>query len=137
MHGLLVALAAAALVAAAGALPVDTGRKDPPASRFERCLKRSWTTANMRRCTNAEIRRVEGRLAVVYRALLRASSPAQARALARAQRAWRRSTVADAAYVISSYDGGTMGPVVAGGLVLDRTRARLRPLRTWLRFARP
>jgi uncharacterized protein YecT (DUF1311 family) len=90
--------------------------------------KDAHSTAAMRECENARLKRAEeGMLAAYRRLLAKADEPGRAK-LQAAQRAWARYRAAEAEYHADAARDGTLAPLIAASVRADLTEARRREL---------
>lgn len=82
------------------------------------------STAAMRECENARLKRAEDGMLAAYRKLLsRADEQGRAK-LQAAQRAWLRYRAAEAEYQADAARDGTLAPLIAASVRADLTEAR-------------
>jgi len=86
------------------------------------------TTAAMRGCEEARLKRAEDAMAAAYAALERRLPPLRQEKLRGSQRAWLRFRDADTAFQASAAEGGTLAPLLETTARADLTEARTTAL---------
>jgi len=87
------------------------------------------TTAAMRSCEEARLRRAEEAMAVAYAALAQHLSKGRRERLKSSQQAWLRFRDADAVFQANAAEGGTLAPLLETTARADLTEARADALR--------
>ena len=95
----------------------DTGCKD------------AATTAAMRACENSRYESAEQALDEEYGRLMRQMSPSRQRRLSEAQRSWVAFRAANADFLASAAEGGSLAPLLKVTALADMTEARVTELR--------
>lgn len=86
------------------------------------------STAAMRECESARLRRAEEGMSAAYRDLSARLDDAGRARLRAAQEAWRRFRAAEAEFQADEARGGTLAPLIAASVQADLTEARRREL---------
>ncbi len=86
------------------------------------------TTADMRACENARYDQANRQLNAVYARLMKQLDPARREKLRLAQRAWVRFRDANADFLASAAEGGTLAPLLRVNALADMTEARVKEL---------
>lgn len=102
------------------------------AGRFARaeevdCSKAS-TTAEMRACENSRYEEANRQLNAAYARLMKALDGPRKEKLRVAQRAWIRFRDANADFLASEAEGGTLAPLLRVSALADMTEARVKEL---------
>ena len=95
-----------------------------------RC-KDTATTAAMRACENSRYESADQALNAEYARLMRQLSPSRQRRLSEAQRTWVAFRTANADFLASAAEGGSLAPLIKVTALADMTEARIAELRTW------
>ncbi|HUB33422.1 MAG TPA: lysozyme inhibitor LprI family protein [Bryobacteraceae bacterium] len=106
---------------------VARGQTPPAANRSEACQDAS-TTAAMRSCENTRYEAADRRLNEVYSRLMGSLGKSRQEKLQAAQRAWLQFRDANAAFLSSSAEGGTLEPLIRITALADITEARITEL---------
>jgi uncharacterized protein YecT (DUF1311 family) len=146
-HAGVSALACTAVVAVAATPSVATPRSSraalaPPvvAEPFTPlpCPNRPQTTLDLEGCAEQQVLRIDAQINRTARVVFsRLHDTAAKRRFIAAQRAWVAYRRADCASVADEYEGGSLGGVIAGRCLADRSKVRLGELRAFARALVP
>lgn len=112
------------------ALALGTGvarGQAPSVNHGEECRNAS-TTAAMRECENARYEAADRRLNEIYSRLMRSLARSRQEKLQAAQRAWLQFRDANAGFLSSAAEGGTLEPLIRITALADMTEARATEL---------
>ena len=98
-----------------------------PAAQEAACEKAA-STAAMRECENARLRRAEEGMNAAYRSLSEKLDARGREKLNAAQQAWLKFRAAEAQYQADAARDGTLAPLIAASVRADLTEARRRDL---------
>jgi uncharacterized protein YecT (DUF1311 family) len=90
--------------------------------------EKAETTAQMRACENARYEQANQELNALYTRLIKQLEPQRQEKLRIAQRAWIRFRDANADFLASSAEGGTLAPLLKVTALADMTEARVKEL---------
>jgi uncharacterized protein YecT (DUF1311 family) len=91
------------------------------------------TTAAMRECELARLKRADEGMEAAYRALSATLDPEAQAKLRAAQEAWLKFRAAEAAYQADAARGGTLAPLIAESVRADLTESRRKELEKAIR----
>jgi uncharacterized protein YecT (DUF1311 family) len=94
-----------------------------PAAEAAACASAA-STAAMRECENARLKRAEDGMNAAYRSLEAKLDERGKEKLRAAQAAWRRFRAAEADYQADAARDGTLAPLIAASVRADLTQAR-------------